>query len=226
MILYYKRNIFFKRHIQMIRNSEVKANIYVLTENPGDIAIRCKERKDEIEAVLNEKVKTEKTEVWKLLEIAAEHAYGYKPDEVIYKKLPCGKWIGDKFCFSLSHTFGASAVIVSDKPCGIDIENIDKFCKKCEDANFLPSFLKAIGCEEVKDAESALTVWTRKESVFKTSEQQVFSPKKISAESDKTRSFIFDGFIMSATCDFPCDISFYKVVGGIPKRFHPVRSFS
>ena len=188
----------------MIRNSEVKANIYVLTENPGDIAIRCKERKDEIEAVLNEKVKTEKTEVWKLLEIAAEHAYGYKPDEVIYKKLPCGKWIGDKFCFSLSHTFGASAVIVSDKPCGIDIENIDRFRKKCEDANFLPSFLKAIGCEEVKDAESALTVWTRKESVFKTSEQQIFSPKKISAENDKTRSFIFDGFIMSATCDFPC----------------------
>ena len=203
----------------MIRNSEVKANIYVLTENPGDIAIRCKERKDEIEAVLNEKVKTEKTEVWKLLEIAAEHAYGYKPDEVIYKKLPCGKWIGDKFCFS-------SAVIVSDKPCGIDIENIDKFRKKCEDANFLPSFLNAIGCEEVKDAESALTVWTRKESVFKTQEEQVFSPKKISAESDKTRSFIFDGFITSATCDFPCDISFYKVIRGIPKRFHPVRSFS
>lgn len=210
----------------MIRNSEVKANIYVLTEKPGDIAIRCKERKDEIEAVLSEKVKTEKTEVWKLLEIAAEHAYGYKPADVIYKKLPCGKWIGDKFCFSLSHTFGASAVIVSDKPCGIDIENIDKFRKKCEDANFLPSFLKAIGCEEVEDAESALTVWTRKESVFKTLEQQVFSPKKTSAEGDKTRSFVFDGFIMSATCDFPCDISFYKVVRGIPKRFRPVRSFS
>ena len=66
----------------MIRNSEVKANIYVLTEKPGDIAIRCKERKDEIEAVLSEKVKTEKTEVWKLLEIAAEHAYGYKPADV------------------------------------------------------------------------------------------------------------------------------------------------
>ena len=209
----------------MIRNSEVKANIYVLTENPGDIAIRCKERKDEIEAVLSEKVKREKTEVWKLLEIAAEHAYGYKPDEVIYKKLPCGKWIGDKFCFSLSHTFGASAVIVSDKPCGIDIENIDKFRKKCEDANFLPSFLKAIGCEEVKDVESALTVWTRKESLFKTTEQQVFSPKKISAKSDKTRSFVFDGFIMSATCDFPCNIFFYKVKDGNPEIFSPEELF-
>ena len=69
----------------MIRNSEVKANIYVLTENSGDIAIRCKERKDEIEAVLNEKVKTEKTEVWKLLEIAAEHATVISPTKLYIK---------------------------------------------------------------------------------------------------------------------------------------------
>lgn len=205
----------------MSQNSEVKANIYILTEKLGNIEIYCKERKEEIGADSNEKVKSEKTEVWKLLEIAAEHAYGFKPNEIEYKKLQCGKWTNDKFCFSLSHTFGASAVIVSDKPCGIDIENLNNFRKKCKDSNFLPSFLKAIGIEEIKDEKSALTAWTRKESVFKTQEQCVFSPKKISASNDKTRSFAFDEFILSATCNLPGEILFYKIKDGTSERFFP-----
>jgi len=205
----------------MGQNSEIKANIYVLTEKFVDVGIHCKERKAEIEAVSNEKVKREKTEVWKLLEIAAENAYGFKPNKVIYKRLQSGKWISDKFCFSLSHTFGMSAVIVSDKPCGIDVENLDNFLKKCKNAKFLPSFLKAIGCGAVGDEKSALTAWTRKESIFKTYDQSIFSPKKISASGDKTRSFAFEQFILSATCDFPSEISFFKIKDGTPERFIP-----
>ena len=80
------------------------------------------QRAEEIEKTGSEKVRQEKLAVWKLLFVAIERKFGYKPEELKFSKTENGKWICDKLWFSLSHSHGASAVIVSDKPCGIDVE--------------------------------------------------------------------------------------------------------
>ena len=160
------------------------------------------QRAEEIEKTGSEKVRQEKLAVWKLLLVAIERKFGYKPEELKFSKTENGKWICDKLWFSLSHSHGASAVIVSDKPCGIDVEYKVDFLKKSADKSFIEGFLNRMG-ESASDfgtisAEEILSLWTKKESLYKMTGEGVFSPKKITP-GNETKSFVVGDYVFSVT---------------------------
>ena len=140
--------------------------------------------------------------MWKLLLVAIERKFGYKPEELKFSKTENGKWICDKLWFSLSHSHGASAVIVSDKPCGIDVEYKVDFLKKSADKSFIEAFLNRMS-ESASDfgtisAEEILSLWTKKESLYKMTGEGIFSPKKITP-GNETKSFVVGDYVFSVT---------------------------
>lgn len=160
------------------------------------------QRADEIEKTGSEKVRREKLAVWELLLVAIERKFGYKPEELKFSKTENGKWICDKLWFSLSHSHGAAAVIVSDKPCGIDVEYKVDFLKKSVDKSFIEAFLNRIG-ESAENsgtlsAENILTLWTKKESFYKKTGEGNFSPKKITS-GEETKSFVVGDYVFSVS---------------------------
>ena len=104
-----------------------------------------KERADEILSSKSEKVRRQKTAVWKLLLFAAKEVFGLSAKEIRFEKAEKGKWLCDKFWFSLSHTDGAAVVVIAEKPCGTDIEYVPKFFEKAAYKSFISSFLRQIG---------------------------------------------------------------------------------
>ena len=160
------------------------------------------QRAEEIEKTGSEKARREKLAVWKLLLAAIERKFGYKPEELEFSKTENGKWICDKLWFSLSHSHGATAVIVSEKPCGIDVEYKVDFLKKSADKSFIAAFLNRIG-ESAKDlgtlsAEDILSLWTEKESLYKKTGEGIFSPKKITS-GEETQSFVVGDYVFSVS---------------------------
>ena len=180
--------------------------VYLLVNDGGNESVsECdlsgfpKERADEILNSKNEKVRRQKVAVWKLLLFAAKEIYGSDADEIRFEKTPGGKWICDKFCFSLSHTFGASAVVIAEKPCGVDVEYAPKFFEKCAYKPFIASFLKQIGENESLNAGDALKLWTQKESVYKRAGSGVFSPKKIDVQNENVLTEKSGDYVLSVS---------------------------
>lgn len=160
------------------------------------------QRAEEIAKTGSEKVRREKLAVWKLLLAAIERKFGYKPEELNFSKTENGKWICDKLWFSLSHSHGAAAVIVSDKPCGIDVEYKVDFFKKSADKSFIEAFLnrmsESAGNSETLSAEEILSLWTKKESLYKKTGEGIFSPKKITP-GEETKSFVVGDYVFSVS---------------------------
>ena len=160
------------------------------------------QRAEEIAKTRSEKARREKLAVWKLLLAAIERKFGYKPWQLSFSKTENGKWICDKLWFSLSHSHGAAAVIVSDKPCGIDVEYKVDFLKKSADKSFIKAFLNQTS-ESADDngtlsAEEILSLWTKKESLYKKTGEGIFSPKKITP-GDETKSFVVGDYVFSVS---------------------------
>ena len=161
-----------------------------------------KERADEILSSKSEKVRRQKTAVWKLLLFAAKEIFGLSANEIRFEKTEKGKWLCDKFWFSLSHTDGAAAVVIAEKPCGTDIEYAPKFFEKAAYKSFIASFLRQIGENDGCGAEEALKLWTEKESVYKLSGDGVFSPKKIDVKNENVVTEVIGDYVLSvATTD-------------------------
>lgn len=160
------------------------------------------QRAEEIKKTRSEKARREKLVVWKLLLAAIERKFGYKPEELKFSKTENGKWICDKLWFSLSHSHGAAAIIVSDKPCGIDVEYKVDFLKKCADKSFIEAFLNRIGESAgnsgALSAEEILSLWTKKESIYKKTGEGNFSPKKITS-GEETKSFVVGDYVFSVS---------------------------
>ncbi len=147
------------------------------------------ERDAEISRVSNERVKVEKYCVWKLLEYAAEHSFGYQMENLRFERTQNGKWVSDSFEFSLSHCDGAVAVAVSCDPVGIDVERAEhKFREKFADT-VLHNNEKALysALEEAERDKYLMSVWTQKESLFKKTGDASFSPRSIDTTKAKTR---------------------------------------
>ncbi len=160
------------------------------------------ERAAEILSSKSDKARLQKTAVWKLLLFAAKKAYGLSADEIRFERTAEGKWLCDKFFFSLSHTDGAVAVVVAEKPCGIDVEYMPKFLKKCAYKSFIEAFLRRIDKKDNLSAKETLKLWTKKESVFKRSGGGVFTPKKIDVENENVVTEIIGDYVLSvATTD-------------------------
>ena len=168
----------------------------------ADLSDFPEERAAEILSSKSEKVRRQKIAVWKLLLLAAKKTYCLPPDKICFERTKEGKWLCDKFFFSLSHTDGAVAVVVAEKPCGIDIEYAPKFFEKCAYKSFIAAFLRQIGEKEDLNAGETLKLWTKKESVFKRLGEGVFSPKRIDVKNENVLTEIIGDYVLSvATTD-------------------------
>ena len=91
---------------------------------------------------------------------------------------------------------------MSDKPCGIDVEYKVEFLKKCADKSFIEAFLnrmsESTGEFGTLFAEEILSLWTKKESLYKKTGEGSFSPKKITP-GDETKSFVIGDYVFSVS---------------------------
>ncbi|WP_165249475.1 4'-phosphopantetheinyl transferase family protein [Adlercreutzia sp. ZJ141] len=97
--------------------------------------------------------------VWALLDYAFFSQFGFRAPKV--KKLPCGKpvFVGcPEVHFSVSHTKGCVMVVLSDSPCGCDIEL----------SRVVPAkVLSKVSSVEERQSFTPLEIWTLKESAVK-----------------------------------------------------------
>jgi len=124
--------------------------------------------------------KEQKYFAWKLLEKAVCENFSESFDSFSFSRSENGKWNCPDFFFSLSHTKKFVAVIVSDIPCGIDIEAYDpkRFSEKLAKKIMNCREYKIYGeLQEDKRAVFTLEMWTKKESIFKMLSEKTFIPK-------------------------------------------------
>ncbi len=168
------------------------------------------ERKQYIKLTSNTKLKKQRYKVWKLLEEAINLSFCKKMDEVKFSEKE-GKWTCDEFYFSLSHTDGAVAVVISNNCCGIDIENLSKRTESTKD--FMPLAKRICTRNEISKIHSLndlLALWTRKESIYKTLEMPVNSILEIESENYVCETYnieLSDHYIFSVCSDNPENIN-------------------
>ena len=138
-------------------------------------------RQEEISSVKNEKTRTEKYGVWKLLQYAVEKTLSRPFTEFVFTKNTNGKWLCKDFYFSLSHSKNAVAVAISSAPVGVDIQ-------KDQPLQSLSIAKKMLTEEEYKTYQNLpktqmnaylVGTWTKKEAAFKRSDENRFTPTKI-----------------------------------------------
>lgn len=172
--------------------------VVFVSEIPSEIEIGkvfSDERNAEIASCRNENLKKARYTDWKLLEYAANRVFEIAPERLIFKKTQNGKWVCDKFFFSLSHTDKNVAVAVSPAPCGVDIENIARGIKY--DIKTLEKMRKYTFSEEEntrveKSSLEFLKIWTAKESIFKAYGEQSFYPKKTDTLAKNHATYVFE----------------------------------
>ena len=157
-------------------------DVYI-AELPDDApvgTVECKERRDEIAAVSNERVKREKYFVWKLLCYALERSFGIRGKKLEFTKETWGGWSAKGAEISLSHSDGALAVAVSRAPVGVDIERLraprgDRLSELIMTDGELAAYEKAA---EDEREEHLIGVWCAKEAIFKSKKLSAFRPKE------------------------------------------------
>ena len=140
-----------------------------------------KERHEEVFSVSNEKVKRSKYWAWKTLEYALFRSFGYKLQDLDVVKNKNGKWTCKKCFFSITHTEKFVAVIVSNQETGIDAEDVASFHRKFDNEKAFNAFTKKITAkkEDVpKNTMELITLWTKKECLFKFGKKRVFAANK------------------------------------------------
>ena len=178
----------------------------------------------------NPEVRRERYAVWKLLEAAVGRCFGYDFNSLHFEKSREGKWSSEEFCFSLSHTKGACAAVVSNEPCGVDIESItlreEAYGKNPEKTGrLLDKILSAREKEEIlgKTASSAdfLRYWTKKESIFKAYDGKRFAPEKLDTADYSVKCFSvpeLPGFMISAAGEQIPLLQVFVMKNGVPKK--------
>ena len=186
---------------------------------PQDITIlpfACKERNKEIDSVSHPQVKLEKYCVWKLLEYALNKSFGYKAQDMLFEKSK-GKWKTANCFFSLSHSNDVVACAVSRQEVGVDVEMIDT-----SRSNVIMRVLNASEKEKIKgldgvELDSALTtIWSQKESIFKTLDSKHFVPNKVDTTGQNVTSKIIDvdgkQYVLSTATPFVEKIRYFEEI--------------
>ena len=152
------------------------------------------ERNDEIQKTANEKLRAEKYFAWRLLEYAISKLLKKTMQEISFKKGDNGRWSAEGFDFSLSHSNGVVAVVISDSAVGIDIEQVSapkskSFARRIFSDGEYSEFL-SIPSE--KREEYLAKKWTEKEAVFKSRNLSAFIPRQTAAENgEKVKTEFF-----------------------------------
>lgn len=159
------------------------------------------ERAKELSSIGNATVKREKEAVWGLL-LAAIGSLGMNPDDVTFGQTENGKWVCDKFFFSLSHSHGAVAVAISDNPCGIDVEKRSEFMRKCADKTFCDKLQRKIAATD-SSFETLIKTWTAKETEYKRIGSGGYYPAGILIDETKIRHIEIGDFLLCVSCNNP-----------------------
>lgn len=166
-------------------------------------------RWEEVKAVSNATVRREKYYAWKLLGYALMRSLGKKIEELSFTRENGGRYHTEGVEFSISHQKNALAVAISRKPIGVDIEAkstpmreamAKRMMTDAEYAHYAP-------LDEDAQNEYALSLWTKKEALFKASHKEAFHPAAIETEgaSVKTLTVSLDGedYLLSVASDTP-----------------------
>ena len=141
-------------------------------------------RQQEIDRQRSEEKKLEKYWSWKLLEHAVKNETTYDFGAIDFRKQENGRWECPNFHFSISHSAGYAAVVISDTECGIDLEKHRKLIsgieKKILTERERKSYL-AIQNEEEK-SHFLIRKWTEKEAIFKSLGKSALMPTTIEAD--------------------------------------------
>jgi phosphopantetheinyl transferase len=141
-------------------------------------------RQQEIDRQRSEEKKLEKYWSWKLLEHAVKNETTYDFGALDFRKQENGRWECPNFHFSISHSAGYAAVVISDTECGIDLEKHRKLIsgieKKILTAGELKDFAKLSGEEE--KSHFLIRKWTEKEAIFKSLGKSALMPTAIENE--------------------------------------------
>lgn len=172
--------------------------------------ILCKKRREEIENIGDLKEKCRKYYSWKLLQFAlAKRGMDIKKQNFFRNKN--GKWFANDVCFSISHTQNIVAVAVADCEVGIDIEKSDRTVDK--------ALFDKIACEEEKEAffspaiKDILTLWTKKEAIFKRNGEEIFIAKDINTLAENVQTIVTEDkeLIISVSSFCPIDIKLFII---------------
>ncbi len=216
-------------------------NVYVLPldeavsdgTSAAEAAVYPPERAREIADATGDD-RRQKYAAWRALEMGLAHAFGANIRDLSFEKTPDGKWVCDKYAFSLSHTAGVAVAAVSNAPVGVDAENIPDFAARHGDN--LPALVRDTLTEREQAAMAAcasdptvayLGLWTRKESTYKYSGQGRFDPKGQTADAAHTRTVSFcDGIpgeaptVLSVSGDHAAAVCYYLLGGERPCRLN------
>lgn len=148
---------------------------------PGELL--SPERNRELARTRNPELRLQRYWVWKTLEYAANRSLGLRPEELHFRQGLFGRWICEEMEFSLSHTEGMAAAAVSNRPVGVDLENIPRFLARYagEPSRTEAMLRKITGPGEGQEHGPAalLYAWVGKEALFKSRQSGVFQPRQL-----------------------------------------------
>ena len=128
----------------------------------------------------NPQLQRQRYYVWLLLEYAVNNGLHKTLPELQLTMDTHGKWHSPFVHFSLSHSDNAVAVAISDSPVGIDIQQ--PILDENKKTHILAPDEYSL-FDTAEDKSAFLTeLWTKKESLFKTSNETRFNPKTNSVQ--------------------------------------------
>lgn len=162
-----------------------------IPELPVFSPIVCKQREAEVCGTADELHRAEKYYAWRLLERAAGELFGFDTDVIEFNKEPCRRWVCDAFYFSISHSEGAVAVIISrDTPVGVDIQAkkpiSQRLAKRIMTDTEQAEYSLLSKCEK---QEYALRAWCAKEALYKLGYTDAFSASTSKFDRAATLSY-------------------------------------
>ncbi len=178
---------------KIISNENPLLNVYLMKipENMDILSVFPPQRDIQIQCTATHKKRLERYAVWKLLENAIGHSFDTRIEDLVFSEKN-GKWSCDTLSFSLSHSHGAAAVAVSNRPCGIDIENLDRFIQRHKDPTSVHKVMRRICSENELSASSSarevLSVWTKKECIFKCYGSGQFFSRKVDLQAHQSKT--------------------------------------
>lgn len=171
--------------------------------------------KKELKSVKNDSLKNQKRCAYGLLDYAMQSSFKKPLDIKSMSKDERGKPFMADYFFSISHTNDLVCVAVSKENVGVDIEEL-KPHQTLEKAK--ERILHENEQTEVLDDEKALTLWTKKEAIYKLDDSiKVFIPKEIDTTKYQTKAekLVFEDktFIVSASARTVINVNFLTIDG-------------
>lgn len=161
-----------------------------LSKYPFDVnePLYCEERQTEINHCLTQKSHDEKYYIWHLLQFAMKDTFHIDIKNVSFSHLKNGKWTCPLCYFSFSHSGPLLAVALSNQKVGIDIQSIRDISNKSKMMSYLLS-------NEEQDlftnlnSLNLLRIFSLKEALFKSGEQDFFNPLEIKIIQENQRFY-------------------------------------